>query len=138
MSDIVSNTSSEKLISRRHSIFMRLVLSIVIMTTILLIGLGAAIYVKVKGVNANQFTDRVSSSVHLMDQVLTAYMGQLDKSVAMLATAATEGDPKAIESVSKDLVSSNPTFVSATILYDSGEVTSYPEGEFDDADKAEW
>ncbi len=127
----------ERITKKRNSIFLRIILSIVVMTVVLLAGLGITIFVRVKSVNDIQFTERLSNSMTLMDQTLTAYMLSLDKEVNLLANIA-KFDEDEIISFEGALVDSNEYFVAASII-EYGEVSiSYPEDSVDSEDYAGW
>ncbi len=113
--------------SRLHSIVVKIVVSISLLTSALLISLGFVIYQRVKIVNDGQFTARLSSTMHLMDQTLYAYLEGISKSVNLLCNEGSN-DAEAMLSVSEKLVNSNENFVTAGIVYEEDRsCVSYPD-----------
>lgn len=122
---------------RIHSIAARVIIGITIMTSILLIGLGSTIYNRVKRVNEIQFTERLSNTMHLMDQTVFAYLDGLGKSINLLANTGDE-DKYAIIDLGEKIISSNDHLVSAGVVYDDGNIISYPEDSISTEDSYNW
>lgn len=128
---------SEKSIKKVHSIAFRVIVYITIMTSVLLLGLGVTLYIRVKNVNEIQFTERLSNNMHLMDQTLSAYLDGLDKTVNLISNTGDE-DSYAIAELAQKIAESNDHVVSAGVVYDDGQIISYPEGKLQDSDKEAW
>lgn len=123
--------------SRIHSISFRIVIGITLMTSVLLLALGVTIFIRVKNVNELQFTERLSNTMHLMDQTLTAYFSGLDKTVNLIANTGDQ-DQYDVSDLAEKVLSSNDSVVSAGVLYDDGQVISCPEGKLTVADGENW
>lgn len=126
-----------RITKKRHSVFVRLTLAIVLLTTILLAGLGTSVYVRVKAVNDDQFTERLSNSIHLMDQIFTAYLSGIEKNVRMLGGIA-DSDEESILRTASELVGADEMIVSASIVDSDSNILSYPENSVSDSDIFNW
>ncbi|WP_191017888.1 methyl-accepting chemotaxis protein [Treponema zioleckii] len=122
---------------RIHSIAFRVIIGITAMTTILLVGLGITIFRQVKVVNEIQFTERLSNTQHLMDEVLYSYFVGLDKTVNLLANAGDE-DADLVFDLAGKIKESNEHIVAAGVVYDDGEIVSFPENSIVESDKELW
>lgn len=118
---------TEKL--RIHSIAARVIIGITLMTSILLCGLGVIIYNRVKSVNESQFTDRLSNTMHLMDQTVYSYLDGIGKIINLLSYTGDE-DRESVYDLAKKIINSNPQLVSAGVIYDDEEIICYPDGAF--------
>ncbi|MBQ6056389.1 MAG: methyl-accepting chemotaxis protein [Treponema sp.] len=123
--------------SRLNSIAVRIIIGIMALTTVLLIGLGALIYHSVKTTIEEQFTDRLSSTMHLMDQTLYAYLTGIEKELNLLQNGGNI-DPDTIADISEKLVNSNEHFISAGIVYADQSISCFPEGNITEADAENW
>ncbi len=124
---------------KRDSIFVRVVSGIVLMTIVLLGGLGAAIFVRVKSVNEIQFTERLSNSMTLMDQTFSAYMMTLEKEVNLLDNVKNYDEDEILK-FEEAIKESNEFVVTASIIRDANgdDMTVYPEGGLTYDDFADW
>ena len=122
---------------RVNSIATRIIIDITIMTSVLLLGLGITIYARVKSVNNGQFTERLSNTMHLMDQTVYAFLDGVGKTVNLLSTTGDE-DYDYILDLSQKIVESNEQFVSAGVVYDDEVVVAYPEGAITYEGASEW
>ena len=132
-----NDASSEGRAGWRYSIATRVIVEITLMTSIMLVLLGVSIYKRVKKVNEVQFTERLSSTMHLMDQTVFAYLDGLSKTVNLLANAGSESADSVYELAEK-VIASNENLVSAGVVYDDGEIVSYPEGMITEEDASNW
>ena len=123
--------------SRLNSIAVRIIIGIMALTTVLLIGLGALIYHSVKTTIEEQFTDRLSSTMHLMDQTLYAYLTGIEKELNLLQNGGNI-DPDTIADISEKLVNSNEHFISAGVVYADQSISCFPEGNITEADTENW
>ena len=136
---VVSNgekyMAEKKEYSKLHSIAVRIVIGITIMTIALLCIFGGAVYVRVKAVNESQFTDRLSNTMHLMDQTVFSYLDGIGKIINILSNTGDE-DRDSVRGLATKIITANPQLVSAGVIYDDQEVVCYPEESFslDDAD----
>ncbi len=127
----------DRITKKRNSIFIRLTFAIVLMTTVLLVVLGSSIYVRVKQVNDDQFTERLSNSIHLMDQIFTAYLSGIEKNVRMLGGIADSAEDE-ITTLEQELVDADEMIVSASVIDADSNVVCYPEGSVTESELAEW
>ena len=122
---------------RIHSISVRVVIGITLMTSVLLLALGVTIFIRVKKVNEIQLTERLSNTMHLMDQTLSAYFNGLDKTVNLIANTGDQ-DYYDVFDLAEKIVASNEVVVSAGVMYDDGQIISCPEGKLSAADGENW
>ena len=123
--------------SKLHTIATRIIIGICIMVSVILISLGIIIYNRVKTVNDSQFTERLSTTMHLMDQTLYAYLHQISKEVNMLCNDGNI-DSTTIEKIAEQLVQSNDKYVSAGIVYTDQTSVSYPIDSITEDDFQNW
>lgn len=117
-----------------------IILGITCLVLFLLAALGVTIYVRVKPLNENQFTDKLSTTMRLTDSTLAAYFNGISMSATQLSMAVDyeEGELLSLEQL---IVEANDSVISASISYFDTEYTvSYPEGQvtYQDALSSEW
>ena len=110
-----------------HSISARVIIGITLLTSILLCSLGFIIYGRVKSVNESQFTDRLSNTMHLMDQTLYSYLDGVGKIINLLSNTGDE-DRESVGSLAEKIINANSQLISAGVIYDDDEIICYPEG----------
>ncbi len=130
----MENTISYK---KRHSIAVRIIIDISILTACLLAVLGGIIYFRVKAVNDDQFTSRLSNNQNLMDLTLSAYLMGLMNQVNLISNTGDESEDVILDYAQK-IIECNENFVSAGVVYDDGEVISYPEDSLTTDDSDNW
>ncbi len=128
---------SELNMKKVNSISFRVIIGITLMTSVLLCGLGITIFKQVKFVNEIQFTERLSNTQHLMDEVLYSYFVGLDKTVNLLANAGNE-DSDLVYDLAGKIKASNEHIVDAGVVYFDGEIVSYPENSITETEKGLW
>ena len=114
--------------SRRHSLFVRIIFGITIQTAVLLMLLGIGIYFQTKPINEGSFTEKLSTTMHLTDSVLSAFFTGLSTDCNILASnAGTETEVEEILHLQEVMVENNDKLVSTAVILD-GEIYTYPEG----------
>lgn len=122
-----------RITKKRNSIFIKVIFGIVFMTLVLLLGLGTAIFIRVKSVNDIQFTERLSNSMNLMDQTLNTYLSGLDKNVSFIDNAK-HLDEQEISEFEEAMCASDEFLVSVSIIRPDGALISYPEDALSQSD----
>lgn len=122
-----------RITKKRNSIFIKVIFGIVFMTLVLLLGLGTAIFIRVKSVNDIQFTERLSNSMNLMDQTLNTYLSDLQKNVNFLDQAKNL-DETEINEFEEAMCASDEFLVSVSIIQPDGTLISYPENALSEND----
>ncbi len=127
--------------SKRHSISARIITSVALETTCLLILLGAIIYVRIKPINEGNFTEKLSTTMRLTDSILSAYLSGISDDTNMLGRLAImENNESTITEFEEMLAESSESFASASVIGTDGTCISYPEGAIDpsEAEDTEW
>lgn len=122
---------------RRNSIAFRIIIDITLLTAGLLLALGGLIYFRVKGVNDDQFTERLNNNQHLMDQTLTAYLEGMIKQVNLLAITGS-GEEETVLDYANKIIESNYSLVSAAVVYNDGNIICWPEEYVTEEDYSNW
>lgn len=126
-----------RITKKRNSIFVRVISGIVALTVVLLAGLGISIFIRVKVVNDIQFTERLSNSMHLMDQTFVAYLEGLEKQVNLLDNVKNFEEEEILD-LEQSLLKSNEYIVSASIIRNDSGIICFPEGGLDENDFEDW
>ena len=125
---------------RSSSIATLIVLGITFLVLFLLTALGVTIYVRVKPLNENQFTDKLSTTMRLTDSTLAAFFEGVANSTAQL-TLAAEYEDEALADFERLVVDANDSLVSASVSFlEREETVCYPDGmvSYDEALYSEW
>ncbi|MBQ0052717.1 MAG: HAMP domain-containing protein [Treponema sp.] len=127
----------ERITKKRNSIFVRIICAIALMTVVLLATLGTIIYFRVKSVNEEQFTERLSNSMHLMDQTFSGYLGNL-KTVVDLIGNMDLNDDEEILKMEEAILKTDEFVVSASLIRNEDDYVCYPEGKLEASDFEDW
>ncbi|MCR5605214.1 MAG: HAMP domain-containing protein [Treponema sp.] len=112
--------------SKHNSIAARLIISITLLSSILVISLGLSIYFKVKELNSDQFTQRYSSSTIYMDQCLLAFFTGYNDTLSLMANVGNR-DEDTIRSFSDMIFASNDNIATTAIIHSDGSIISSSE-----------
>ncbi|MBQ7159470.1 MAG: HAMP domain-containing protein [Treponema sp.] len=129
-----------KTAKRPASIANLIIVGITCLVLFLLATLGVTIYVRVKPLNENQFTDKLSTTMRLTDSTLAAYFNGISNSTAQLSLAANY-DADSLLELEQVIAEANTNIVSASVsLFETEETICYPEGAvtYENAISSEW
>jgi methyl-accepting chemotaxis protein len=124
-------------IKKKDSLATQIIVSITVLTSILLIALGSAIFVRIKKINGYQFSGQLANIMRLMDQSFSAYLGTHAKTINMLSIVA-ENDQDEIASIAEHIVDSDEDIVSAGIATADGEIICFPYQNVKESEKDIW
>ncbi|MBP5252026.1 MAG: HAMP domain-containing protein [Treponema sp.] len=98
---------------------------------ILLLGLGITTYVRIKTINENQFTEKLSTTMRLTDTTLAAFFGQMSNNATQLSLISNSDEDEILDFETL-ILNANEHVLSASISYINEERTvCYPEGQKD-------
>lgn len=118
----------QKKIKKRGSISTKIVLGVLIETTVLLLLLGITIFLRIKPLNNNTFTEKLSTVMRLTDSTVSAFLEGIQNSNIMLANeAVAKNSEDDILTICEMVSSSNDYILSASVLTFDGTAYSYPE-----------
>ena len=115
------------------SISTTIILGITFLVLFLLLILGAVIYARIKKLNENQFTDKLSTTMRLTDTTLAAYLGGYSNNATQLSLAVEDGFKEdSILRLSQLIVESNEKIISASVtMLDEKKTICYPDNSID-------
>nr|MCR5495377.1 PDC sensor domain-containing protein [Treponema sp.] len=127
--------------NKSGTIAKRIILGITIETTALLVFLGIAIFLRIKPINENNFTEKLSTTMRLTDSTLSAFFEGIHNSTLMLAKEVSVDDSEeTISNLSEMIVESNSYIKTAAYIDNDENCYSYPEGaiSYDSAYSSSW
>ena len=130
----------KKGLKRSVSIANVIIIGITCLVLFLLAALGVTIYLRIKPLNENQFTDKLSTTMRLTDSTLAAYFNGISNSATQLSLAVDD-DEDVVLDLEQLIVQANENVVSASLsLFETEQTLCYPDGmvTYDDALASEW
>ncbi|MBQ6782237.1 MAG: HAMP domain-containing protein [Treponema sp.] len=130
----------KKGLKRSVSIANVIIIGITCLVLFLLAALGVTIYLRIKPLNENQFTDKLSTTMRLTDSTLAAYFNGISNSATQLSLAVDD-DEDVVLDLERLIVQANENVVSASLsLFETEQTLCYPDGmvTYDDALASEW
>ena len=125
---------------RSTSIANVIILGITCLVLFLLAGLGVTVYLRVKPLNENQFTDKLSTTMRLTDSTIAAYFNGISTSATEISMAVDYEEERVLE-LEQLIVDSNERVFSASLsLFDTEQTICYPDGAltYEEASTSEW
>lgn len=120
-----------KTTNKRGSVSTKIVLGVLIETTFLLLAMGITIFLRIKPLNDDNFTEKLSTVMRLTDSTVTAFLDGIKSTNEMLADVASNSDEDNIETVTEMIVASDDYIPAAAVVYEDGTSISYPAGVMD-------
>lgn len=118
--------------NKRGSVSTKIVFGVLIETTVLLLLLGVTIFARIKPLNDDSFTEKLSTVMRLTDSTVTAFLEGINNSGKMLAQEATETDDEdLLYKMEEMIVGSNNYLKSACVITEDGDAYCYPDGQMD-------
>lgn len=126
---------------KRGSISTKIILGVLIETIALLLLLGTTIFIRIKPLNDNTFTEKLSTVMRLTDSTVSAFFSGIQNSIIMYSNEIV-ADPTEhnISTVSETIATSNEFILSTSIISYDGSVISYPDDAmtYDFAESQDW
>ncbi len=126
---------------KKGSIYTKIVSGVMIETTLLLLALGATIFMRIKPLNDDTFTEKLSTVMRLTDSTISAFLEGMNNSVLMLSNETEDVDSEDVLYTTAKMVTESNRFIkSASIIFDDDTCLSYPDDSMttDFAKDAEW
>lgn len=119
-----------KTTAKRGSISTKIVLGVLLETTFLLLAMGSTIFLRIKPLNDDNFTEKLSTVMRLTDSTVSAFLDGIKNTNQQLADTAMV-EPDNIEVVSEMIVTANEYIPGVAVVYNDGRAVSYPDGIMD-------
>ncbi len=126
---------------KHGTIATRIILGITFETTALLIILGIAIFLRIKPINENNFTEKLSTTMRLTDSTLSAFFESINNDTTMILNETQRGnDEDTITELCEMIVNADEYIKTAAVIWNDGTTYSYPENgiSYDFATSCEW
>jgi len=112
---------------KRGSISTKIIRGVLIETTALLLLLGVTTYIRIKPLNDNTFTEKLSTVMRLTDAAVSAFFDSINSATVMLADEAEEKTSRAERAIITQMMAgANEYITAAGIISNDGSSTSYP------------
>lgn len=114
---------------KRGSISTKIIRGVLIETTALLLLLGVTTYIRIKPLNDNTFTEKLSTVMRLTDAAVSAFFDSINSATVMLADEAENKTSRAERVIITQMMAGANEYISAAgIISNDGSTVSYPSG----------